>query len=101
MINLLLLTIFLPLIGAGLIWVVAEAGKATARKIALVVSLATLACAAHLVHQFVNAPGELAGLDEPWLSPGGAGIDIRFSLGLDGLSVWLFGLSALLTLTSV
>jgi len=101
MINLLLLTVFLPLIGAGLIWVVAEAGQATARKIALVVSLATLACAAHLVHQFVNAPGELAGLDEPWLSPGGAGIDIRFNLGLDGLSVWMFGLSALLTLTSV
>ncbi len=29
------------------------------------------------------------------------GVDIKFSLGIDGISVWLFGLSALLTVTCV
>ncbi|HUY34447.1 MAG TPA: NADH-quinone oxidoreductase subunit M [Pirellulales bacterium] len=101
MINLLLLTVFLPLAGAGMIWMRAESGRDTARWIALATSLATLACAARLVYQFVHAPGPPTGFEEPWLTSGGAGIDVRFSLGLDGLSVWLFGLSALLTLTSV
>jgi NADH-quinone oxidoreductase subunit M len=36
--------------------------------------------------------------DVPWLT---GTIDIHFSLGLDGLSRWMFGLSALLTITAV
>ncbi len=46
----------------------------------------------------VFAESELA-----WLSSSGAHspINIEFSVGLDGLSVWLFGLSALLTFTAV
>jgi NADH-quinone oxidoreductase subunit M len=100
--NLLLLTVFLPLAGTGLICVLAKAGQSAARQGALVTALATLASAAALVEQFVRSPGEVAAFDVPWLSNiEGAGIDIRLSLGLDGLSVWLFGLSALLTLTAV
>src|SRR5690606_6404964 len=38
--------------------------------------------------------------DVPWLSPE-MGLDIRFSVGLDGLGIYLFGLSALLMVTSV
>ena len=30
-----------------------------------------------------------------------AGVDIRFSLGLDGLSLWMFALSGLLTVTAI
>ena len=37
--------------------------------------------------------------DRPWIHA--YGVEVRFSLALDGLSVWLFGLSALLVLTSV
>jgi NADH-quinone oxidoreductase subunit M len=37
--------------------------------------------------------------DRPWIHA--FGVEVRFSLALDGLSVWLFGLSALLVLVSV
>ena len=39
--------------------------------------------------------------DAAWLAGGGAPVDIRFSVGLDGLGVWMFGLSALLFVTAV
>ncbi len=35
-----------------------------------------------------------------WLPPS-TGIDVRFSVGLDGLSLWMYGLSALLMVSSV
>lgn len=95
--SLLLLTIFLPFAGAALIWVLSEAGQAVARRIALAVSLITLALAAAVVLRF--DPSTVDGVDWPWFSSGA--IDIRFSLALDGLSLWFFALSALLTLTSV
>ena len=99
MLNLLLLTVFLPLVGAGLIRVLAETGTSVARRIALITSLATLVLAGGLVWSFPASAQD--GFDIPWLSPGGRGIDIRFSLGLDGVSLWLFGLSALLTVTAI
>ena len=95
--TLLLLTIFLPLAGAALIWVLSEAGKVLARRIALAVSLATLGLAAAVVLQF--DPAATDGIDWPWFSSDP--IDIRFSLGLDGIGLWFFGLSALLTLTAI
>jgi NADH-quinone oxidoreductase subunit M len=95
--TLLLLTVFLPLAGAALIWVLAEAGKVVARRIALAVSVVTLVLAGWVVLRF--EPGSVDGVDWPWFSSGA--IDIRFSLGLDGLSLWLFALSALLSFTSV
>jgi NADH-quinone oxidoreductase subunit M len=97
MASLLLLTIFLPLAGAALIWVLAEAGQALARTIALGASLTTLALAAAVVIGF--DPAAKDGIDWPWFSSGA--VDIRFSLGLDGLGLWFFALSALLTVTSV
>ncbi|HEX5442426.1 MAG TPA: NADH-quinone oxidoreductase subunit M [Pirellulales bacterium] len=95
----LLLTIFVPLAGAALIWVLADAGGSLARRIALVVSLVTLALAGWQTMQFDSASAAAVGIDEPWFSS--STVDIRFSLGLDGISLWLFGLSALLSLTSV
>lgn len=97
MINILLITVFLPLAGAALIWVLSEAGKGLARTIALGVSLATLALAAAVVVEF--DPEAASGVDWPWFSSGP--IDIHFSLALDGLGLWFFALSALLTVTSV
>ena len=43
--------------------------------------------------------GAYAVSSAPWLV--GGIFDVRLSLGLDGLSIWLFGLSALLSLTAV
>lgn len=95
--TLLLLTIFLPLAGAALIWVLAEAGKGFARWTALATSVVTMALAAAVVLGF--DPAAKDGIDWPWFSSGA--VDIRFSLGLDGLSLWFFGLSSLLAFTSV
>jgi NADH-quinone oxidoreductase subunit M len=92
--NLLTVTVFLPLVGVALIWVTADMGRAMARRIALWTSLVTLAfCVPLLVYE---TP---VGIDLPWFSS--SSVDIRFSLGLDGLSLWMFGLSALLTVTSI
>jgi NADH-quinone oxidoreductase subunit M len=49
-------------------------------------------------------PGTAAGrpfalVEVPWLT--GGIFDVRFSLGLDGLSLWMFALAALLSLTAV
>src|SRR5262245_12154015 len=100
----LLLTIFLPLAGAICMGLVAPMGRPAVRVAALTVTLLTLFCAAQLVFGFPS--GGIQGVDfavtdAAWLSGGGAPVDIRFSVGLDGLSVWLFGLSALLFVTSV
>jgi NADH-quinone oxidoreductase subunit M len=96
----LLLTIFLPLIGAVALWLFASAGRYVARVMALAVTLVTLFCAGQLVLGY--SPGtEFAVTDAAWLAGGGSPIDIRFSVGLDGLGVWLFGLSALLFVSAV
>jgi NADH-quinone oxidoreductase subunit M len=82
-------------------WVVAPLGRSAARVAALVVTLLTLFCAAQLVYSY-PAGTEFAVTDLAWLARGGSTpVDIRFSVGLDGLGVWLFGLTALLFVTSV
>src|SRR5205085_11710659 len=69
----------------------------------LFITLLTLFCAGQLVLGYPAAGNstDFALTDASWLARGGAPIDIRFSIGLDGLGVWLFGLSALLFVTSV
>ncbi|MBS0211080.1 MAG: NADH-quinone oxidoreductase subunit M [Planctomycetes bacterium] len=93
--NLLLVTTFLPLLGVLAIWLTAEAGRANARRIALITSLVTLAFAAAVI-----LPEERPLIDVPWFSASNI-VDIRFALGLDGLSLWMFGLSALLSVTAI
>jgi NADH-quinone oxidoreductase subunit M len=99
----LLLTIFLPLIGAVALLALNSAGREIARLVALAVTLVTLFCAGQLVFGYATANGaaEFAVTDAAWLAGGGSLVDIRFSVGLDGLGVWLFGLSALLFVTAV
>src|SRR5438067_3774312 len=99
----LLLTIFLPLAGAIGLWLAAPAGRHVARAAALFITLLTLFCAGQLVLGYPAAGNstDFALTDASWLARGGAPVDIRFSVGLDGLGVWLFGLSALLFVTSV
>ena len=100
----LLLTIFLPLAGAIAMWALAPLGKHAARLTALIVSIVTLLCAGQLVLNFPAAGltgVDFAVTDSPWLAGAGSPVDIRFSVGLDGLSVWMFGLSALLFVTAI
>ncbi len=99
--NLLVATIFLPLVGAALIWTLSELERVMVRRIALLSSLATLVLAALVV---LGYPQRDYSVDLAWLSGAATGddlIDVRLGLGLDGLSLWLFGLSALLTVTAV
>jgi NADH-quinone oxidoreductase subunit M len=100
----LLLTIFLPLVGAVALLALSSAGKYVARAAALVVTLLTVFCAGQLVLGYAAGSAEtleFAVTDAAWLAGIGGPLDIRFSVGLDGLGVWLFGLSALLFVTSV
>ena len=92
--NLLLVTILLPLAGAVLISLLYRQGQVTARWIALVCSGVTLILTAWLV-----ATDHVTPFEHAWLPS--SSIDIRFSVGLDGLGLWMFALSALLTVTGV
>src|SRR5215475_1442205 len=99
--HVLLATIFLPSAGALAAWSLAPRGKAAVRLCALITAGLTLALAIHLVVQYwqdQGMKGEYAVRDFAWL---GEAVKIHFAFGLDGLSVWLFGLSALLTFTAV
>jgi NADH-quinone oxidoreductase subunit M len=98
--NILLLTLLLPWVGVGLVWALAPRGGAAVRQSALVTSLLTLAGALWLVWRFDAGNGVFAASSVAWLTPE-SGFDVRMSLGLDGLSLWLFALSALLVFTSV
>jgi len=94
---LLLGTVFLPVVGALSL----TRSREAARQGALVTSLLVLAMAAVVVARYPAGAHSFALTEFSWLGGAGAPIDIRFSLALDGLSVWLFGLTALLMLTAV
>lgn len=101
--NLLILTILLPAFGAIAVWAVSAAGRVAARWTALATTLVTLGLASYLVLAEVapgNAPIDY-GPGLSWLGGGESNLDVRFAVGLDGLSVWFFGLSALLMVTAV
>ena len=97
---LLLVSIFLPLLGAILVLLPPVRGHV--RELTLLVTTITLACVGAVVWRFPVQGGEYAVTDWNWLSDvPGTFVDVRFSVGLDGLGVWMFGLTALLLLTSV
>ena len=98
------LTIWLPLLGAVLIWGAASLGRTFARSTALMFSIATLVLASWLIAQFPSSgetPDGFAVTSISWLGQGESSINIRYHVGLDGLGLWMFGLSALLIVTSV
>jgi len=99
----LLLVIAAPLVGAAVAWLLGSRGLAAVRQSAAVTSVVTLALAGWLVLRFLAAPptpgAAFAAVEAPWLT--GGIFDVRLSLGLDGLSLWMFALSALLSLTAV
>lgn len=97
-------TLVLPLVGAILIWSTSSFGRQFARMAALMFTLATLALAAWLIAAF-PATGEIGSgyalTNIDWLGDAGSTLNIRYHVGLDGLGIWMFGLSALLMVTSV
>jgi NADH-quinone oxidoreductase subunit M len=98
---LLLTSLSLPLAGAVIVWLSAQNSQSKARCLALVTVLATLVPAGTLVFQYSpESASEFAVVDHSWLGVQ-SDLDVRFSVGLDGLSVWLYGLSALLMVTCV
>ena len=100
---LLLGTLFVPLVGVGVIWVVAPLGDRAVRWIALLVASVSLICSTAVVFSNEAATqAELAVTDVAWLANSSVTpLDVRFHVGLDGLSLWMFGLSPLLTLTAI
>ncbi len=102
--KLLAITVLLPLIGSLVLVLVPKLDHRTARQIALAAVLMTLASSLVLLVGFrpelsepqfsINQGGHYGWgwIDQP---------DIRFALGLDGLSLWLFVLTSLLMLTSI
>ncbi len=102
---LLILTVFLPLIGAIVLMASSKLDARRARAIALGFVVATLALSLVLLSGF--APGKLGpqfGFEHgdgsfgfPWMGP----LGVRFALGIDGVSLWLFVLTSLLMITAV
>lgn len=96
----LLLTLCLPILGALMVAAMAGRGRAVVRQSALLSTLLTLAAALYLVAQYPLATGgDFAAAQFRPL--GGTAFDVRFSIGLDGLSLWMFALSAILSVTAV
>jgi len=103
--SLLVMTVFLPLVGAATLMAMPKLDVRRARSLALGLVLATLALSLILLSQFV------AGQSGPQFavrdSDGSFGflwmgaLGVRFALGIDGVSLWLFVLTSLLMITAV
>ena len=96
--SILLTTIALPFIGAVVFGLLGSERIAKAGTLAITIVTALLAI--YLGSQFDGSEAVLGVVDASWLSPE-SGIDIRLAVGLDGLSIWMFCLSAILMLTAV
>jgi NADH-quinone oxidoreductase subunit M len=95
--NLLLATILMPIAGAML----AGGDASRARRSALVTSLFVLGMTALLVIRFPIGATAFGLSEVSWQGWANGPIEIRLSVGLDGLSLWLFALTSLLGVTSV
>ncbi len=94
---LLLASVLMPAAGA----VMAGGDRARARQSALVTALFTFGIAALLALNYPAGATAFGLVDFSWFGGPSAPVDIRFSIALDGLGVWLFGLTALLVVVAV
>lgn len=94
---LLLIAVLLPLAGALLL----GGDRALSRQWALAIVLVTFGMAAVLVTQYSGGTDPFAATDWRWLAWTGAPVDVRFSIAIDGLSLWLFALTSLLMVVAV
>jgi NADH-quinone oxidoreductase subunit M len=99
--RLLVFTILLPFAGAALVGLLAPTGRQVVRAAALGVAIATFILVCLLAANFSAGPeNEFAVASHQWLEDQSF-INVQFSVGLDGLSLWLFCLSSLLLISSV
>jgi NADH-quinone oxidoreductase subunit M len=112
MATLLVITVFLPVLGSLALVLMPRQDARQARAIALGIGVATLAFSLILLagfHPEVNGPQFAFVSPEGHFGVSWTGSspetrdwpDIRFALGLDGLSLWLFVLTALLMITAI
>ncbi len=97
---LLLSTLLLPALGAVLVLLMGPFGRAAVRQSALVTAILTFAASAVLLVRYPGGDALFAASSLEWIDPSW-GWKIRMSVGLDGLSVWFFGLAAMLMVSSV
>ena len=100
----LLLVILMPLVGASIVWLVSSRGLQAVRQSAATTAVLTLVVVGWLILRYLMSAEAasnrvFAVVSVPWLTEGM--FDIRLSVGIDGLSLWLFGLSALLSVTAI
>jgi len=95
--TLLLVTVFLPVLGLPLV----GRRRESARLASLLIVTATLLLSGYLAFAFPAGAGEFAVWETSWVGGRFPGVDLRLGLGLDGLSVWIFPLSSLLTFTAI
>ena len=104
MVTMLIGAILLPLVAAVVLLSGVIRNPQLARWISLTISVVTLLVAMLLIAAHVDdaaASGEyVVSFDRSWLGENSP-LDVRFSLGLDGISLWLFGLTAVLMVTAV
>jgi len=102
---LLILTVFLPAIGSAALMLSPRLDARRARSIALGVVLGALALSLVLLAGF--RPGQagpqfaVGPEGGPYGAPWMEGLGVRFALGLDGASLWLFVLTSLLMITAI
>ena len=101
--HLLVITILVPLLGAGLLYGLARLGRDAVRYGALATTLVTLALTCMIVIRYPadGIVGDGFGVTTlSWLGADSP-LDIRVSVGLDGLGLWLFALSSVLMVPAV
>lgn len=96
----LLISLALPVMGAAIVWFFSGDDPRKARWVALITTLLTCLVAGSLVSRYPTSGGEMAVFEHSWLGVQ-TGLDIRFSVGLDGLGLWFYGLTSLLMITAV
>jgi len=100
--NPLLLVTFFPLVGVIVIMLMKPESKDAIRWVALATSLATFGISLWLLALFNPADPNLQWVyDLPWASSGAGGLQIRLSMGVDGMSLLLVLLTTLLTPISI
>ncbi|MGE5756476.1 MAG: complex I subunit 4 family protein [Planctomycetaceae bacterium] len=105
MAMLLVITALLPLLGSVVLFLAPRMEVRSARSLALATVLVTLGLSLVLVAAYRPGVAHPQFAFEPEVGRYGLGWmerpDIRFALGLDGLSVWLFALTAVLMVPTV
>lgn len=97
MATILLIALFLPLAGG----LVLGGNRSLVRWWALGIALVVFALTAVLVAAYPGGVEPFAGSDWRWFDEAHAPVDIRFSVALDGLGLWLFALTSLLMVVAV